>query len=342
MKHTVGTLWIFIYFIYVDILHILTPVMLIFAALATLKPQAGLVAPQVAPASQPAAVVSVHWKFLQLVNTLTSLIMCLKPQGTLIWQIDLFTCWNMCVAQGAGGEPMEVSEQVGMTPEIIQKVNSPPPPLCHLSLGWLLSLHCWHCLPFSQLQDKATVLTTERKKVTVAVSEELRLYCTSNWRLLRYLQISLDIEVWKMDFICFFGIQRGKTVPEELVRAEDLSKYRQVASHAVSLSDIGFSSVDYKVLWLGSSVGGPQSGYGHSKIFQQIKFHKALEKYCSRTNQHMEKSVCISQTAPHWERKGFSQVFIDVYFVYPLCPDLWHGLFKKFKTYISSVQSPWL
>eukprot|EP00064_Thunnus_orientalis_P020820 superscaffoldBa00005948_g20968 len=61
---------------------------------------------------------------------------------------------------GAGGEPMEISEQVGMTPEIIQK-----------------------------LQDKATILTTERKK-------------------------------------------RGKTVPEELVRAEDLSKYRQVASHA--------------------------------------------------------------------------------------------------------------
>ncbi|TST60384.1 DNA-directed RNA polymerase I subunit RPA1 [Bagarius yarrelli] len=85
-------------------------------ALATLKPQAGLVAPQVAPSSQPAAV-------------------------------------------GAGGEPMEVSEQVGMTPDIIQK-----------------------------LQDKATVLTTERKK-------------------------------------------RGKTVPEELVRSEDLSKYSQVSSH---------------------------------------------------------------------------------------------------------------
>lgn len=30
-------------------------------------------------------------------------------------------------------------------------------------------------------------------------------------------------------------LQRGKTVPEELVRAEDLSKYRQVASHAVSM-----------------------------------------------------------------------------------------------------------
>ncbi|MBN3299410.1 PRP19 factor, partial [Amia calva] len=85
-------------------------------ALATLKPQAGLIVPQAVPSSQPTA--------------------------------------------AGGGEPMEVSEQVGMTPEIIQK-----------------------------LQDKATVLTTERKK-------------------------------------------RGKTVPEELVRAEDLGKYRQVASHA--------------------------------------------------------------------------------------------------------------
>uniref|UniRef100_A0A8C7NPM6 Pre-mRNA-processing factor 19 n=1 Tax=Oncorhynchus mykiss TaxID=8022 RepID=A0A8C7NPM6_ONCMY len=76
-------------------------------ALATLKPQAGLVAPQSMPASQPAAGV----------------------------------------------------------------------------ISFLLLLFCF------QLQDKATVLTTERKK-------------------------------------------RGKTVPEELVRAEDLSKYRQVASHA--------------------------------------------------------------------------------------------------------------
>ncbi|CDQ57732.1 unnamed protein product [Oncorhynchus mykiss] len=86
-------------------------------ALATLKPQAGLVVAQ-AVASQPS------------------------------------------VTAGGAGEPMEVSEQVGMIPEIIQK-----------------------------LQDKATVLTTERKK-------------------------------------------RGKTVPEELVRTEDLSKYRQVATHA--------------------------------------------------------------------------------------------------------------
>ncbi|KFV42703.1 Pre-mRNA-processing factor 19, partial [Tyto alba] len=57
------------------------------------------------------------------------------------------------------GESMDLGELAGMTPEIIQK-----------------------------LQDKATVLTTERKK-------------------------------------------RGKTVPEELVKPEELSKYRQVASH---------------------------------------------------------------------------------------------------------------
>uniref|UniRef100_A0A8C5AP42 Pre-mRNA-processing factor 19 n=1 Tax=Gadus morhua TaxID=8049 RepID=A0A8C5AP42_GADMO len=77
--------------------------------------------------------------------------------GILMFFSTIVTCLEQT---GAGGEPMEISEQVGMTPEIIQK-----------------------------LQDKATVLTTERKK-------------------------------------------RGKTVPEELVRAEDLSKYRQVASHA--------------------------------------------------------------------------------------------------------------
>ncbi|XP_023598966.1 pre-mRNA-processing factor 19 [Trichechus manatus latirostris] len=84
-------------------------------ALATLKPQAGLIVPQAVPSSQPSVV--------------------------------------------GAGEPMDLGELVGMSPEIIQK-----------------------------LQDKATVLTTERKK-------------------------------------------RGKTVPEELVKPEELSKYRQVASH---------------------------------------------------------------------------------------------------------------
>ncbi|NXX73432.1 PRP19 factor, partial [Spizella passerina] len=84
-------------------------------ALATLKPQAGLIVPQAVPSAQP----------------------------------------NVAGA----GEAMDLGELAGMTPEIIQK-----------------------------LQDKATVLTTERKK-------------------------------------------RGKTVPEELVKPEELSKYRQVASH---------------------------------------------------------------------------------------------------------------
>uniref|UniRef100_A0A8C1MVJ7 Pre-mRNA-processing factor 19 n=1 Tax=Cyprinus carpio TaxID=7962 RepID=A0A8C1MVJ7_CYPCA len=97
-------------------------------ALATLKPQAGLIAPQATPASQPAA--------------------------------------------GAGGEAMEISEQVGMTPEIIQK-----------------------------LQDKATVLTTERKK-------------------------------------------RGKTVPEELVRAEDLGVASVPGSGLHSASIPGILSLD--------------------------------------------------------------------------------------------------
>ncbi|KAI1888215.1 hypothetical protein AGOR_G00182720 [Albula goreensis] len=103
-------------------------------ALATLKPQAGLVVPRLLllPSRLPC-------------NDSTTLILLSFP----------IPC-----SQGAGGEPMEVSEQVGMTAEIVQK-----------------------------LQDKAAVLTAERKK-------------------------------------------RGKSVPEELVRAEDLSKYRQVASHA--------------------------------------------------------------------------------------------------------------
>uniref|UniRef100_A0A671P125 Pre-mRNA-processing factor 19 n=1 Tax=Sinocyclocheilus anshuiensis TaxID=1608454 RepID=A0A671P125_9TELE len=90
--------------------------------------------------------------------TLSTTLATLKPQAGLIAPQAALA--SQPAAVGAGGEAMEVSEQVGMTPEIIQK-----------------------------LQDKATVLTTERKK-------------------------------------------RGKTMPEDLVRAEDLSKYRQVASHA--------------------------------------------------------------------------------------------------------------
>jgi len=90
-------------------------VLVLFTALATLKPQAGLVAPQAAPASQPAAVVSV-----------TGFLLCFTNQS-----VCLSWCFVVCltvtsspVLQGAGGEPMEISEQVGMTPEIIQKVRA--------------------------------------------------------------------------------------------------------------------------------------------------------------------------------------------------------------------------
>lgn len=41
---------------------------------------------------------------------------------------------------------------------------------------------------------------------------------------------SIVISLWVL-----FLLQRGKTVPEELVKPEELSKYRQVASHVVSL-----------------------------------------------------------------------------------------------------------
>lgn len=49
---------------------------------------------------------------------------------------------------------------------------------------------------------------------------------------IRYTRIT-----WRQSFFLMLNCipQRGKTVPEELVRAEDLSKYNQVASHAVSV-----------------------------------------------------------------------------------------------------------
>lgn len=80
-------------------------VFILFIALATLKPQAGLVAPQAVPVSQPSAAVS-----YRLLVPANKMLMILK-----LLLLSFLT-------QGAGGEPMEISEQVGMTPEIIQKV----------------------------------------------------------------------------------------------------------------------------------------------------------------------------------------------------------------------------
>ena len=93
-------------------------VFLLPTALATLKPQAGLVAPQAVPASQPAAAVS-DWLLIPVYQILIS-------NTTLSF---FFHCsfsqslFLLSLLQGAGGEPMEISEQVGMTPEIIQKVR---------------------------------------------------------------------------------------------------------------------------------------------------------------------------------------------------------------------------
>ncbi|EHB02054.1 Pre-mRNA-processing factor 19 [Heterocephalus glaber] len=152
-------------------------------ALATLKPQAGLIVPQAVPSSQPSVV--------------------------------------------GAGEPMDLGELVGMTQEIIQK-----------------------------LQDKATVLTTERKKVGSCSGgirgagrqegvAELRLTATSLGGFVFQRGKTVPEELVKPEELSKYrqGLQdkatvltterkkRGKTVPEELVKPEELSKYRQVASH---------------------------------------------------------------------------------------------------------------
>uniref|UniRef100_A0A2K6AEQ8 Pre-mRNA-processing factor 19 n=1 Tax=Mandrillus leucophaeus TaxID=9568 RepID=A0A2K6AEQ8_MANLE len=153
-------------------------------ALATLKPQAGLIVPQAVPSSQPSVV--------------------------------------------GAGEPMDLGELVGMTPEIIQK-----------------------------LQDKATVLTTERKK-------------------------------------------RGKTVPEELVKPEELSKYRQVASHVGlhSASIPGILALDLcpsdtnKILTgesLGLGLGGPDSLYDKNVVV----FDKSSEQILATLKGHTKKVTSV-------------------------------------------------
>lgn len=70
-----------------------------------------MVAPQAVPASQPAAAVS-SWALFSADKTMIRLINHAFKQYLILPFLH----------QGAGGEPMEISEQVGMTPEIIQKV----------------------------------------------------------------------------------------------------------------------------------------------------------------------------------------------------------------------------
>lgn len=70
---------------------------------------------------------------------------------------------------------MDLGELAGMTPEIIQKVRTCRSGRCRAQwlfsslLLWEPGSGCSLCPLVLQLQDKATVLTTERKKVSSPV-----------------------------------------------------------------------------------------------------------------------------------------------------------------------------
>lgn len=90
-----------------------------------------------------------------------------------------------------------------------------------------------------QLQDKATVLTTERKKVSPARGGRGKVaQGEGSWPPRREQWSSLVNITASLGGLFSFS-QRGKTVPEELVKPEELSKYRQVASHVVSGVSLG-------------------------------------------------------------------------------------------------------
>lgn len=62
-----------------------------------------------------------------------------------------------------------------------------------------------------------------------------------------------------------FCLQRGKTVPEELVKPEELSKYRQVASHVVSSTVLSRTHPLLSTVQTHSSVAGQCQG-GHGSL----------------------------------------------------------------------------
>lgn len=76
--------------------------------MATLKPQAGLIVPQAMPSSQPNPMVRSTYfcNSLHVVSSFSEL-----------------KCCICSFFQGAG-EPMDLGELAGMTPEIIQKVRN--------------------------------------------------------------------------------------------------------------------------------------------------------------------------------------------------------------------------
>lgn len=90
------------------------------SALATLKPQAGLIVPQAVPSSQPSVVVSVPPALP------AARLWVVAPPSARVFLSS--THLDLSSRQGAG-EPMDLGELVGMTPEIIQKV-------CRALPGW--------------------------------------------------------------------------------------------------------------------------------------------------------------------------------------------------------------
>lgn len=97
---------------------------------------------------------------------------------------------------------------------------------------------------------------------STTVPDEFSSQCVANYLRMFFRHRGLKI-------CLLFVIQRGKTVPEELVRAEDLSKYRQVASHAVSLAleCASQASVAGAVNWWTTMWGGDSL---YCKILRQL------------------------------------------------------------------------
>ncbi len=129
---------------------------------------------------------------------------------------------------------MEISEQVGMTPEIIQKVMFSPFYRHELLFGYKCSIFFFSRSKMFQYAFFLFAAPRQSYYPHYGKKEGIMLlfYLATFWSI----TIVVLCNILSHSFNCFtVFLQRGKTVPEELVRAEDLSKYRQVASHAVSI-----------------------------------------------------------------------------------------------------------
>ncbi|KAL7991993.1 hypothetical protein Chor_016249 [Crotalus horridus] len=195
-------------------------------ALATLKPQAGLIVPQAIPSSQP------------------------NPMGA--------------------GEPMDLGELAGMTPEIIQKVRN--------VLGSGLQIN-------TSRQSHSADYRAEKGKCPFLVN--------------------LAVE------------SRGKTVPEELVKPEELNRYRQVASHVGlhSASIPGILALDLcpsdtnKILTGGADKNVVVFDKSSEQILATLKGHtKKVTSVVFHPSQELVFSASPDATIRIWSVSGVSCV----------------------------------